>query len=232
MKRPGPAEFDRYAQDYDALLRDPLRDGFAGEKTFFVERKLDVILKFLTSHKQDPRSLRWLDVGCGQGDLLRMGKSFFASVAGCDPSTRMLEACSGLDVSHQPDVASLPFADASFDFVTAVCVYHHVPGEERLRLTREICRVLRSGGLLCVIEHNPWNPVTRIIVSRTPIDADAELLTPARTRKLIASANASPVATEYFLLLPERLFRFLSFTENMLKPIPLGGQYAMFGRKP
>jgi SAM-dependent methyltransferase len=231
MKRPGPAEFDRYAQDYDALLRDPIRDGFAGERSFFAERKLDVLLKFLTSRGYAPRSLRWLDVGCGQGDLLRMGQSSFASVAGCDPSAGMLKACSGLDVSHQPDVVSLPFSDGSFDLVTAVCVYHHVQQKDRPRLTSEICRVLRSGGLMCVIEHNPWNPVTRIIVSRTAIDADAELLFPPQTRRLLAAAKAPSIGTEYFLLLPERLFRFLSFTENMAKSIPLGGQYAMFGRK-
>ena len=84
---------------------------------------------------------------------------------------------------------------------------------------------------MCVIEHNPWNPVTRIIVSRTPIDADAELLSPPQTRRLLAAAKAPTIGTQYFLLLPERLFRFLSFTENMAKSIPLGGQYAMFGRK-
>src|SRR5262245_15819331 len=73
---PEPAEFDRFARDYDALLRDPLRDGFAGDKSFFMERKLDVILRALQSQNLDTHSLRWLDVGCGRGELLRLGQSY------------------------------------------------------------------------------------------------------------------------------------------------------------
>jgi hypothetical protein len=42
---------------------------------------------------------------------------------------------------------------------------------------KEIQRVLRPGGVFSLIEHNPLNPVTRLIVSRTPVDGNAKLLT-------------------------------------------------------
>jgi len=230
-KPPDPAEFDRYAGDYDSLLRDPIRDRFAGEKSFFVERKLDVILRLLRSLNIDTRTLDWLDVGCGRGELLRLGRPHFREVAGCDPSQRMLEACKDLGARHQPEISALPFSDASFDFISVVCVYHHVKEEQRATLTRELVRALRPGGVLCVIEHNPFNPATRIIVSRTPIDADARLLTPRLTRSLLSSAGVQPMATRYFLLLPEGLFRFFSIVENALRSVPVAGQYAVFARR-
>ena len=40
----------------------------------------------------------------------------------------------------------------------------------------DMVRVTRPGGLVCVIEHNPLNPLTRLAVNRCPFDADAVLL--------------------------------------------------------
>src|SRR5215471_1335787 len=117
-KHRGPAEFDRYAGDYDALLRDPLRDRFVAEKSFFIKRKLEVILSFFRSLHTDTHELAWLDVGCGRGELLRLGRPYFGKVAGCDPSAGMLESCDDLNVSHQPEMNVLPFSDDSFDFVS------------------------------------------------------------------------------------------------------------------
>src|SRR5213075_926803 len=121
--------------------------------------------------------LAWLDIGCGQGELLRLGRRHFQSAMGCDPSNRMLDACRDLEARHQSSMESLPFDDAAFDFITAVCVYHHVPLDRRPVLAAETMRVLKPGGTFCIIEHNPLNPITKHIVSRTPVDADAELLT-------------------------------------------------------
>jgi len=44
-------------------------------------------------------------------------------------------------------------------------------------------------------------------------------------------AGLEIVSTEYFLYLPERLYRRMSALESMLRWLPLGGQYAVFGRK-
>lgn len=228
---PDPADFDRFADAYDDLLRDPIRDGFAGEKSFFVERKLDVMLRLLRSQNLNSHSLKWLDVGCGRGELLRMGRQHFQSVAGCDPSLGMLKACGELEVRHQVAMDSLPFSDASFDFISVVCVYHHVELSHRRTLTHELMRTLRPGGIVCIVEHNPLNPVTRVIVSRTPVDADARLLKTGETRNLLSGMGASVIATRYFLLLPERLFRMASVLENALERLPFAGQYAVFARK-
>src|SRR5215831_13329276 len=80
------AEFDRYAKNYDELLRDPIRDGFAQTTDFFHRRKWILIENFIRRRSLSPGKLAWLDVGCGKGELLNLGRSRFGRVAGCDPS--------------------------------------------------------------------------------------------------------------------------------------------------
>jgi SAM-dependent methyltransferase len=227
-----PTTFDHYAGDYAALLHDPIREKFAASNRFFFERKIQVIRRFLQTVGIESERLDWLDIGCGQGDLLHVGKAYFRSANGCDPSEGMLQACTGLEVRKQDCVEKLPFDDTSFDFLTAVCVYHHVPHHERLRLTREALRVLKPGGLFCVIEHNPWNVVTRLIVSRSPVDADAHLLSARETRRLLFEAGTKVLRTHYFLLFPESIHRYLGSIEAGLSALPFGGQYSVFAEKP
>jgi len=223
--------FDRYASDYAALLRDPIREKFASGNRFFFERKIQVICRFFKNVGIEPENLDWLDVGCGQGDMLRVGKPFFRSAAGCDPSEGMLQACADLNVRKQESSEKLPFDDGNFDFLTAVCVYHHVPYGDRPRLTKEALRVLKPGGILCIIEHNPWNIVTRIIVSRTPVDADANLLSAGETRRVLSNTGMEILRTDYFLLFPERIHRYVAPIEDGLCRFALGGQYSVFARR-
>src|SRR5262245_29713223 len=109
-RREKQPEFDSYAQNYAELIRDPLREKFTASDRFFAERKIQVIRQFYESRGLNMRGLRWLDVGCGQGELLRLGKPHFAAATGTDLSAKMLEACADLDVHQQLSPDSLPFA--------------------------------------------------------------------------------------------------------------------------
>lgn len=225
-----PAEFDDYAANYQAQLRDPIRDSFASGPLFFVQRKWLLLHGFLNRHGIRTETRRWLDVGCGQGDLLRLGRPFFGEVAGCDVSSEMVAEARDLDVRVQQGPDELPYQSGEFDMVTAVCVYHHVvAGEMRRTLTNEIKRVLKPGGMFCIIEHNPFNPATRIIVRRLPMDATARLLKLSESCALLTGAGFRVVEKVYFLYLPERLYRKAAFVETCLKKVPMGGQYAVFG---
>jgi hypothetical protein len=84
---------------------------------------------------------------------------------------------------------------------------------------------------MCLIEHNPFNPVTQIIVRRTPVDADAKLLTPNLSRRLARRAGFTVMHTQHFLYLPEMLYARMGWLEKSLAMVPLGGQYAVFCRK-
>jgi SAM-dependent methyltransferase len=223
------AEFDSYSRNYEDLLKDPIRDRFTRDSAFFHLRKWLLLQEFFRKRGLSMKDKRWLDVGCGKGELLRLGRSSFREAVGCDPSLEMLGECSNLEVRHQAENGKLPFEDQSADLVTAVCVYHHLSESERHQVTREVRRVLRPDGIFAIFEHNPWNPATRLIVSRTPVDANAVLLTAGETRRLMRDAGMSALWTAYYLYLPESVFRRIGSVEKVLSGIPLGGQFAVFG---
>src|SRR5262245_11208640 len=114
-----PLAFDEYATNYDALIRDPIRDRFASGRRFFSERKIEVIRQFFQGRAVRTETLDWVDIGCGQGDLLRLGRPYFKSAGGCDSSSGMLSSCQDLEVRQQLSMDTLPFADGICDFVTA-----------------------------------------------------------------------------------------------------------------
>jgi len=226
-------EFDRFSGAYEDLLHDPLRDRFTGsESQFFHLRKRDLVREYLRRQRRDSRRLKYLDVGCGKGVLATLLRDDFAEVCGCDPSSGMMEAADGIETRVQNDPDKIPFNDGQFDFVTAVCVYHHVSVKDRLNLTREVLRVMKPSGTFCMMEHNPWNPVTRFIVGRTPVDADAVLLNSAEACGLMREAGFIVERPRFFLYLPARWYASIGGLETALSRIPLGGQYAVFGTLP
>jgi SAM-dependent methyltransferase len=222
------AEFDRFSKDYESLATDPVRTSFGGGSSeFFNTRKMDLLLRFLKRRDMQPSEMSWLDVGCGQGTLLKLGGGNFRECYGCDLSEGMLSAASyDIEVRHQIAATSIPFDSSTIDLVTAVCVYHHVLPEDRIGLTSEIHRVLKPGGMFVMIEHNPLNPVTQLVVSRVPLDKDAHLLSARAARHLTSAVGLKPFPTEYFLYFPKSIYAKLGRIENMLGWLPLGGQYA------
>jgi SAM-dependent methyltransferase len=232
----GSSRFDLLSPTYEELLRDPIRDRFSGkESAFFHRRKADLIRCFFRRRSLLTSSLRYLDVGCGKGELLHLLQADFKQAAGCDVSREMMREASqvtGIETRVQQDPLRIPFDYAEFDLVTAVCVYHHIPPATRRALTSEIGRVLKPGGIFCMIEHNPFNPFTRLIVSRTPVDAGAILLRATEARQLAVGAGFAPLEQDYFLYFPRTVYRYLGRLEPVLAKVPLGGQYALFSGKP
>jgi len=220
-------EFDQFAPLYSELLNDPLRNCFTRDPIHFHRRKWILLERLLESVGAKPETMKWLDVGCGRGELLELGGKAFYQATGCDPSQSMLSLTNRYKTHTQSSPVELPFPDSSFDFVTAVCVLHHVHGEDRTLLMKEIRRVLIHRGFVCIIEHNPWNPVTRVIVKRCSIDVDAELLTARKASTLLAVSGFTTVRKEYFLYLPERYYNSWGASERVLSMLPFGGQYAL-----
>ena len=85
-----------------------------------------------------------LDVGCGTGANLEMLKQFGAA-EGVDVSDDALEFCKakGLNV-HKGLAESLPFADETFDVVTALDVVEHL--DDDIAGLKEMHRVLKKDG--------------------------------------------------------------------------------------
>ena len=111
-----------------------------------------------------------------------------------------------------------------FDCVFLCNVLHHVPRsaqEDVLCCCRD---VLDARGSLFVFEHNPYNPLTRLVFHRCPFDQDAEMLRRSVTCSLAQNAGLRVVDAGYCLFLPVAtggIYRI----EDFLGWLPLGAQY-------
>ncbi len=107
-----------------------------------------ILESFLEQIIQNPKSKiqnpKILDVGCGTGGNLEMLAKFGAA-EGVDVSDDALEFCrqKGLK-AHKGLAESLPFADESFDVVTALDVVEHL--DDDAAGLKEMNRVLKKDG--------------------------------------------------------------------------------------
>jgi ubiquinone/menaquinone biosynthesis C-methylase UbiE len=91
---------------------------------------------------------RLLDVGCGTGFIIHLALGVFDEIHGIDITPAMLQRVrtdAGNITLHQAPAEAMPFADASFDAVTAYSFVDHV--KDRGALLREVARVLKPGGI-------------------------------------------------------------------------------------
>ena len=128
---------------------------FAGTAGAMRRRALSLLARAWRT--RDHRGLAILDLACGAG-------SFLGDLAATFPRARLI----GLDLSPayldvaaretptaafvQAKAEQLPIADASFDAVTAVYLFHELPPKVRTAVAAEIARVLKPGGVLALAD--------------------------------------------------------------------------------
>lgn len=105
-----------------------------------------------------------LDLGCGIGMSLSILATYFHKTVGCDVSQDAINASRALLKKQNLSIPlklyggkKLPFADNSFDIVTAIEVIEHV--ENPKQFLNEIYRVLKKDGILHVTTANKWWPI-------------------------------------------------------------------------
>jgi SAM-dependent methyltransferase len=222
--------FDSYDKSYGAVVQSSI--DFSGlPHDFFMAAKAQILRDLLAAHLGWKHAVDALDVGCGVGTFHPLVRGMFRRLCGVDVSAASVAQArrNNLDVEYQIyNGDTLPYGDASFDLATAICVMHHVSPGSWLGFLREVRRVVRPGGLVCVIEHNPFNPLTRLSVSRCEFDDDAVLLRASQTRRLLIDAGLHDIDTRYFLLLPWAT-PIIRRVEYRLGRVPLGAQYVTYG---
>lgn len=223
------AEFDRFAEEYRALHAANI--AITGEgPDYFAEYKIRDVAAEWREQSAGLDAPRILDFGAGVGTSVPFVRKHLprARLTCIDVSSKSLEVgrsrFPGEAEFKHFDGARVPFPDASFDVVFAACVFHHIDHDEHVNLFREFHRVLASGGMVMVYEHNPYNPLTRHAVNTCPFDENARLIQAPAMRRRLAGAGFRATATKYRVFFP-RALRALRATEPWLTWLPLGAQY-------
>lgn len=225
-------DFNEYTEGYSDRVNKAV--SFSGkEHDFFLEAKARHLIGIAQRHFSRTSGLAVLDVGCGVGLMERFLAPHFGKLQGVDIATESIEEArrNAPGVQFQEyDGSTLPFGDGEFDIAFAVCVVHHVPPARWERFLAEMLRVVKPGGLIALFEHNPWNPLTRLVVSRCEFDRDAVLLTAGTARRLLRGIGLRSTEHRYILFLPWRTRIYGAF-ERAFSWLPLGAQYYILGKK-
>ena len=218
-----PPEFDRYASRYEADLRQSIPSILAEDK-YYAEYKI----RHLACRIGNRELKRCLDFGCGVGLSLGLLHQRF-------PTTELW----GYDVSSQSiaiareragmarltsNLDDLPAS--GFDMIVSANVFHHIPGVAREDTLAKCKRLLRNSGIFFLFEHNPLNPVTRLVFERCPYDEGAVMLHRREVLRLAEAVGLEIVHSDYTLFFPRQL-AFLRPVERMLGWLPLGAQYCV-----
>lgn len=137
--------FDDWAESYDAGARS-IGGPLEGYEASLAAAAAMVPLEL---------GCRVLDVGIGTGAFGAMLAERGARVSGVDISPKMLERCAAAHPEFTLSTGSflpIPHPAASFDAVIASFAFHEVLPEDRLAACREIARVLKPGGHLCLLD--------------------------------------------------------------------------------
>ena len=140
--------WDRSNRGYDRLSRDR-----------------DQALADLLDRSLPTRSSTWLDVGCGDGTLIRttLERHDHVEAVGLDLLADRVEGARAASTARFDvgSVDALPYEDRAFDVVSAITLFSSLPNAIEADGAREIRRVIRPGGWLIWYDlryGNPSNP--------------------------------------------------------------------------
>lgn len=223
------SEFDQFADEYLATHAENLK--ISGEAPdYFARYKIEEVRRrWSREGRPEPRAV--LDFGCGIGASLPHLCELFpkARVTGLDVSEKSLAIARSrvpgeVDLVLHDGGAALPLPRAGFDLIFTACVFHHIDADLHEPLFSSLQSLLKPGGVFCIFEHNPVNPVTRYIVATCPFDANAVLIPGEILKSRLRAAGFKKVGVSYTGFFPGAL-RMLRPLEPSLGFLPVGAQY-------
>jgi ubiquinone/menaquinone biosynthesis C-methylase UbiE len=128
-----------------------------------------------------------LDLGCGTGSLAMLTKRDHPAVdvVGLDPDAKALARAKRKAMRAMASIQldrgfadNLPYGDGRFDRVLSSFVFHHLRRDEKAGMLREARRVLKPGGLLCLLDfagpESVSGPVARWLHGRSLLTDNEE----------------------------------------------------------
>jgi malonyl-CoA O-methyltransferase len=150
--RPAPASL---TPELRREIRESFNDASRDEEHF--PSTIDPRIQHVTvliKYFGDLADKRVLDVGCGKGRFARIlqDQNPGAEIWGLDISEEMLRFVPAGIHTVAGSMTELPFAASAFDFVYATESLEHAVEIERA--VQEMCRVLKPGGKLAIVDKN------------------------------------------------------------------------------
>jgi SAM-dependent methyltransferase len=238
-----PNVFDQVARDYVRIHDRSLPPGV--HSADFIRQRAAAVSRWIAGGTTGSEFC-FLDFGCGNGRMLKLllesselkplAENGRLRLFGHDTSVESIQEAKSLagdaPVRLVNDWRELP-PDVRFDFVVSCHVFHHIPPASRASTAKTLRNWMKPRSRLVIWEHNPFNPLTRLLVKMCPFDGDARLLTLTATRRLFRDNAFHPVQHAYVNVCPPRWLRFAAWAalEKQLCGLPVGAQYwAMFER--
>ena len=170
--------FDKHDKSFGVVVQSSIY--FSGPPhSFFTAPKVEALRELIATRLHGMRNPHMLDVGCGVGEFHPFVQGMFGQICGADVSAASIAQAQirSPEVQYETYVGeTLPYESSAFDLSIAICVLHHVPPTQWVGFLCEMRWVVRPGGLVCLIEHNSLNPLTKLVVALCEFDRDAVLL--------------------------------------------------------
>ncbi|MBF0442751.1 MAG: methyltransferase domain-containing protein [Oligoflexales bacterium] len=122
---------------------------FRGEPAFIERRLRDRYTGLLEEVKQDAGPGKIIDLGCGRGELLTLGRELGLEVVGVDSSIDAVKAARHLKHEvHHADILDFLKAQPCESVIAVSClqVIEHLPIRYTWRVFREAYRILKKNG--------------------------------------------------------------------------------------
>lgn len=164
-----------------------------------------------------PGGKRTVDIGCGDGALVRALARRGAAAVGLDPGLEILRKAVAQDGPSCGFAAAtgeaLPLADGSVDLVIFFNSLHHVPVEGQFRALAEAARILASDGWLYVMEplaEGAYFELVRPVEDETAVRAAAyravrDAIGTGRFREIVETEYDAPVKHPDFETFRQRI---------------------------
>jgi SAM-dependent methyltransferase len=224
MKNKKKINFDQYSSDYKHYINDSI-DKFDKNLSYYHESKIEI-----TKNRaiRNPKNI--LDFGCGVGTMIpHMKKKFKKSkIYVFDESKDSLKFLK----NKYPFVSCLKKMNGNikFDLIFLSGVIHHIDRSMRKRILKKIYSSLKSAGKLIIFEHNPYNPLTNIVVKNCEFDRDAQLIKKKELINICENVSFKVDDSAYVYFFPTSMKKF-KVLEKYLEWFFLGAQYFCIFKK-